>query len=169
MLSGKICSGKDYVADILVKKFDFRKYAFADILKKEVSESCNIDIKYFITQEGKSEVSVYGKTHRELLIDHAKYKKLFNKNYYTSLVLKELRNEKFNKVVISDFRYPYEYSFLRENLPDYEIKTIYVERDSCVMTNLSSERALEDFEYHYLIDNNKGSDHIVQQLSMFRT
>lgn len=164
MLSGNIRSGKDYVADILVKNFDFKKYAFANILKKEVSESYNINIKHFTTQEGKSKMSVYGKTHRELLIEHANYKKLFDKNYYSLLLLKQIQKESFDKIVISDFRYPYEYLFLLENLKNFVIKTIKIERNTSLVTDLESENSLKDFDYNYKIDNNKDSFHIGRQL-----
>jgi dephospho-CoA kinase len=162
MLSGKICSGKDFVADILVKKFNFKRYAFADILKREVSEELNLDMWYFTSQEGKAKVSVYGKTYRQLLIDHAEYKKLFDKNYYSKLLLKSIDTNQ-DRIVISDFRYPYEYEYLKDNLWEYHVKTVNVQRNSSVNSNIESETALNEFEYNLLIDNNGDSEHIVKQ------
>lgn len=165
MVSGKIRSGKDYVSDILVNNFGFTKYAFADKLKQETSESCNIDLKYFSTQFGKASMSVYGKTYRQLLIDQAEYKKMFDKNYYTKVVVNQIEKSGIDKIVISDFRYPYEYDFMREKLGSYyDIRTINVQREGSLVTKFSSENALCEFEYDLIIDNNKDSNHVQQQL-----
>lgn len=161
MVSGKIRSGKDYVSDILVDKFGFIKYSFADKLKEETSESCNIELKYFNTQFGKQSMSVYGKTYRQLLIDHAEYKKMFDQNYYTKFVIKNIQKDYHDRIVISDFRYPYEYQLVKEKLNSfYEIKTINVQRDNSLVTNFKSENSLSEFEYDIIVDNNKDKEHI---------
>lgn len=165
MVSGKIRSGKDFVSDILTNNFGFTKYAFADKLKQEASESYNIDLKYFTTQFGKASKSVYGKTYRQLLIDQAEYKKMFDKNYYTKAVVNQIEKSGIDKIVISDFRYPYEYTFMREKLGlYYDIKTINVQRESSLTTDFKSENALCEFEYHLIIDNNKDQKHVEDQL-----
>lgn len=46
-LSGKARSGKDTMAAILIKNFNFERFSFADTLKNEVSKCFDIELKYF--------------------------------------------------------------------------------------------------------------------------
>jgi hypothetical protein len=46
-LSGKAGSGKDTVGNIFIKAYNFKKFAFADILKDIASDTFKLDIKYF--------------------------------------------------------------------------------------------------------------------------
>ena len=72
LLSGKINSGKDFTADILVKKENWVKISFASSLKKLASEKYSIDIKDFNTQQGKKKLYKGKETYRDLLINLAR-------------------------------------------------------------------------------------------------
>lgn len=165
LLSGRIRSGKDYVADLLVKHFGFTRYAFADALKKEVSIEYNMDMNCFNTQFGKATFNPrFRCTNRDLLIKYSSAKKKNNINYYTDKLVDKLNNEKNDLIVISDFRYQYEYDRLKEN-PQFCVKTVCVYRDKSVFLNIESENSLEEFEYNMLIDNNKDENHVINQFS----
>jgi dephospho-CoA kinase len=166
LISGKICSGKDYVANVLVKHKNFKRYAFADKLKDEVSEELLIERKLLDSQFGKAILYRNGRTYRTMLIEHAKYQKNKNIDYFTDIIAKHIISERSDRVVISDFRYPHEYSRLCELLKEsHRIVTVNVSRDYCLRLNIESETSLDEFEHHMLIDNNKDENHVLEQFN----
>jgi dephospho-CoA kinase len=168
LLSGKICSGKDYVANILVKYKNFKRYAFADELKNEVSREYLIDRDLLDTQYGKACLFKNGKTYRTLMIEHAHNSKRNNKNYYTDKLINHIKSNNDKQIAISDFRYPYEYSRIVEALRDtHDILTVNVDRKYCLRLDIESEMALEDFEYDLLLDNNGDEHHVLSQFYDF--
>lgn len=55
-LSGKMRSGKDTAADVLVKKHGFKKYSFAAPLKEICSEVFDINLNYFYNDDLKDAI-----------------------------------------------------------------------------------------------------------------
>lgn len=157
MLAGKAGSGKDTLANYLIDKYSYTRYAFADYLKKKVSYKYNIPIDKLHTQEGKrSNIEINGSVYklRDLLIKEALDKRMDNENYWVNIVLKEIKNNDIrqNNIVISDFRYPNEYYTLNRYFSN--ITTINIIREISENIDDKSETSLDNFLFDYIIENN---------------
>jgi len=165
LLAGKACSGKTYIGDIL-QKMGWKHMAFSDKLKDLVSETYNIPRHVFDTQEGKASNFTKDTTYRELLIKNAGFYRRFNDNYFVDYIRRNIILNGYDRVVISDFRFPNEYSFLNNSLPsdDYDITTVCVERSTSINMKYESEHALDKFKFDYVIINedNTSADLISQ-------
>jgi phosphomevalonate kinase len=172
LIGGKIKSGKDYISDKLVRNGGWVKFALADPLKKITAEMYNIDIKHFKTQEGKTKLYIDGRTYRKLLIDTATQLKRTNKHYFTDLLIRRINEDDTTKdIVISDFRYPYEYERLNQKLgPIFEIQTMKIVRKESENLEDPSETSLQDFVFDYTyLNNNSLSDYFYNaSFSIFR-
>jgi hypothetical protein len=110
-ISGKALVGKDTAADVLVKDFGFRKFAFADTLKR-------LAIKHF------------GITHEEAYLKKTEcswkimqglgtvMREQVDVNYWVNLTMKEIsecwEQDPYQSIVVSDMRYETElYAILR--------------------------------------------------------
>jgi hypothetical protein len=109
LLTGWSESGKDTVADILVKNHGFTKYAFADPLKDLCSSLYGFPREMANTHEGKRTPWTVGyktKTIRELLLETAKTdRSRFGDDIYAKETLTNIRASEKSKFVISDLRY----------------------------------------------------------------
>jgi hypothetical protein len=156
LLSGKINSGKDYAADILVKKENWVKVSFASSLKKLASEKYEIDIKDLNTQQGKKKLYSSGLTYRDLLIDLARDLKKKDKNIFVKKALEEIKNTGDVNIVIPDWRYPHEIEYIYKNLAsNINIITARINRHCSFIVDDPSETSLETFNFDFVIENNK--------------
>lgn len=174
LLSGWTTSGKDLFADILVKKANFKKLAFALPLKKHTSEKYNFDYNLTLTQKGKTSLVNFIKdginkneTVRYLLIKEAKLgKETDGINVWSEKLVDELlfydkindkRGETIGNIVISDFRYPHEIDYLKSkfNEIDTKIITIRINRHKICPITSDSEHELDNYQFDYTIDNDK--------------
>jgi hypothetical protein len=134
MLSGYMKSGKDTVGDYLCENYGFTRFAFADVLKDEVSQIYNIERSLLDTQEGKASTvlksgghpfksriaififSLFGKTTtiRRILIKHGQKRRKENVSYWVDKVSKKIKGSNVLRAVITDWRFPNEYTRLRE-------------------------------------------------------
>jgi hypothetical protein len=170
LLSGKINSGKDYTADILVKKENWVKISFASVLKKLASEKYDIELKDFNTQEGKKKIYKDGKTYRELLINLAEECKQIDQNFFVKKAIEEIKALEMVNIVIPDWRYPHEYDYICSNLQEeFGIFTARISRDSSIILNYSSETSLDNFNFDFNIENTDSREHINSQLFDFLT
>lgn len=159
LLSGKINSGKDYTADILVKKENWVKISFASFLKNLTSEKYKIDINDFNTQEGKKKIYSTGETYRDLLINIARECKKKDENIFVKKAIEEIKNSDNVNIVIPDWRYPHEYNYIHRCLSDkFNIITTRVNRNSSFILNDPSETSLDNFDFDFVIDNNENED-----------
>lgn len=167
LIGGKSCSGKDTIGKYLCQKYDFKRMAFADKLKDDVAKEYNINRNLFDIQEYKNEYQVNSKTLRELLIDYSFKQKEKDQDIYTKKVLDEINpfdnknsplsiyETKFNNIVITDFRFEHEYTFLKKHLEkEYNIYTLLVKK-KCTnkYDNDVSENSLNNFKFKYVINN----------------
>jgi len=174
LLSGWATSGKDVFADTLVKKANFKKYAFALQLKKYTSEKYNFDYNLTLSQSGKlsniffMENGIYKyKSVRDLLIKEAKdCKDSEGQNIWAEKLMDELlfydrindkRGENFDNIVISDFRYNNEIEYFKSifNEINTKIITIRINRHPICPVVSESEHELDNYKFDYTIDNNK--------------
>lgn len=158
LLAGKAGSGKDTVANILVTKHSFKRFAFADILKEYVSDKYNIPLEILFTQEGKKKEIIVNKkkvTLRELLIQEGAKKREQDIDYWVNLVIEKIKNEPLTQdIVISDFRFENEYNRILEVFN--EIITIKVIRENgCENIDDISETALNKFKFDRIFFNDR--------------
>lgn len=162
MLCGYSGSGKSHIANILESKGWFN-IALADKLKDEVSEKYSLDRKLFDTQEGKKMKHSNGQTLRDILIQESKKRKKNDLDYFTKKVIERIKQESDKKnVVISDMRFPHEYYFIKTKFPDCKIICARIKRDFYNMIDDYSEKALDNFHFDIIINNDET---LMQQLS----
>jgi dephospho-CoA kinase len=158
LLAGKAGSGKDTVANHLVKKYSFKRFAFADTLKEYVSKKYNIPLELLFTQEGKKQEIIVKKkkvTLRDLLIKDGAEKRQENQDYWVNMVIEKIQAEsKTQNIVISDFRFPNEYRRLAETF--FEIVAVKVVRENgCENIDDISETALNQFDFDRVLFNDR--------------
>lgn len=171
LISGKANSGKDTVANYLVNNFSFIKFAFADELKFFVSKKYNIDKSLLFSQQGKKKLVTDTLTVRDVLIKEAMSKKLQDNNYWVNIIIEKISKlDNKKNIVISDFRFPNEFSELSKLYSN--VITINVIRDKgSENINDISETSLQDFSFDYKLNNNstlenlyKNTDNLLQKI-----
>jgi len=123
MLSGWLQSGKDTVGAYLCESFGFKRFAFADVLKDDVSATYDIPRESLDTTAGKDAIfnQETGQTVRDLLINHGQAKRAENPDYWVSRVIstiEKMENEDplgnvFTRIVITDWRFPNEFKSMK--------------------------------------------------------
>lgn len=178
-LSGWKASGKDTVANYLVKYHGFVRIAFADLLKDMVSEEYEVPREWFDLQEMK-EMPLYKYpavstdkfveqihsmlkeqfrpgltgglywTPRALAILEGSIKRSVNPNYWVERAMSQTSPE--GRYVISDVRYQNEINQIRLIAPG-EVISVRIERFETVDTNDPSERDLDKYPFDYKVNN----------------
>jgi protein associated with RNAse G/E len=148
LLRGFSHSGKDFVGDILCKKYGYERFAFADSLKKIIVEKYQCNIEQLHTQSGKLEVCQSDskkRTFRQILIEEALSLRNIDCDIFAKLCCKDIsQNVKDNyKIVITDWRYPNELEVLKNHFPNYKIYPVHIKR-----IHQSESPILDISEYH---------------------
>lgn len=151
-ISGKIGTGKTYIADLLVKAFHPRgmRMSFADPVKREVAEAYNIPLEDCYSAEGKAKiVNGYGKTVREILQWWGTdYRRAADPDYWTKAMGLMLdRITAADVVVIDDVRFPDEARFVLDRGGFMARLDPYPGWKPGPHADHVSELALDDFEY----------------------
>lgn len=160
MLSGKIGAGKDTLAKYLVDNYNFKRFAFADILKEYTAKKYKFDVNLCYSQDGKNnlvlaynggitkQVSV-----RQLLIDTGLEVRKLDKYYWSDKVIENIKKQNASNIVISDWRFPDEYYRLsKEFVTVIPIRINGITIESEYSSNIS-ETALDSFLFADEIDN----------------
>jgi dephospho-CoA kinase len=204
LLSGYSESGKDYFADFLVKNHKYIKLSFANELKKYTAKKYKFNYSLTQTQEGKKTLitvpqelkkqvtkstEIVKKSVRDLLIEDAVYLRnkegadVFAKYLSGDIVYNDLtslnQNQQLKNIVISDFRFPIEMSYLKWKFhggnfkqSEYSYSNFVIDRIKNIATsnntkiisvrinrfdkspvNSTSETQLDDYDFDYIIDN----------------
>lgn len=156
-LSGYAGSGKDTVGAGLVQN-GYKRFAFADELKDEVSSIYGIQRELMDTQDGKSSsVICGGSTVRGVLIAHGEKKRSENINHWVSKVLSKIQLEK-GDCVITDWRFPNEYAEISRSLDPniWNVLSVRIERWQNPPLIDDTETALDNFPFDHRIDNRPG-------------
>lgn len=90
---GKMCSGKSYIADHIVKKYKFEKYSFANKIKSIAKELFEMHTK-----------------NRNLLQTIADKMKDINENVWVNFLISKIKDK--DNIVIDDVRFINEYKAL---------------------------------------------------------
>lgn len=176
-MSGWRKSGKDTVADFLVREYGYRKLSFAAALKDMVSTTYKVPREYLDSQTHKEmplheypaipsdkftaaihdllrgELSSGYWTPRALCILEGSIKRSVNSNYWVRSVANEILGTRGN-YVISDMRYKSEADTLRILLPS--LITLRLDRFDSIDTQDPSERDLDDYKFD-IVTGNRGT------------
>lgn len=163
LLRGFSHSGKDYIGQILCKNYDYKRFAFADSLKKIVAKNFGCSLEKLHSQEGKLQIcesDLLKRTYRQILIDEA----LRLRNIDSGVFAKHCCNEIIGpnpeeipeRIVITDWRYPNEIAILERLFPDYKITPVLIHRIRQVESPVNdiSEHQLDSRQNDYILHNN---------------
>ena len=163
ILRGYSGAGKDTVGKCLTDAFGFKRFAFADSLKRLVAQKYELDVSLLHTDIGK----VYW---RPFIIEEGAVQRLANPRVFADGCADEISESGMDRVVITDWRYPNEYDVIRERFPDAKIITCHVKRigqESSPVHNLN-EYLLTGFTCDVTIMNDGCSDLTENVREVFR-
>lgn len=174
-LSGWRMSGKDTVAEYLIREYGFIRVSFADALKERVAEAYDVPLEY-MHEPGKKEMPLHQYpvipgdpfcatihdllkaelkhgfwTPRALCILEGSTKRSVYSNYWVRTVVNQIQSDPDRNYVISDMRYATEADTLKLLLPG--VITARVLRAATVDTQDPSERNLDEYEFNHYIRN----------------
>ncbi len=160
-LSGKMCSGKSVVAAYLVQNYGFTEYSFAKRLKELAEELFAVKTK-----------DARGRYMLQQLAEHLRA--VDNQVWVRYLVS---RLPASGNVVVSDVRYPNEYSTLErlgfhlvrmiQDRPEQErLLALHYSGIPLALLDDYSETALDKYTFAYYIENGTGYslDYVYQQV-----
>jgi len=170
LINGKARSGKDFAAQILLKKLDKSvKLAFADSIKDILCNTLGITRSEFDDYKNNHYDLKYSDkslTFRELIQNFGEtMKEKFGNDFWARQLVDSINNPELSNsdyFIVSDFRFKIEYETLSKYLGQDKIVTLYIE-DKNLPDNDShiSENALKDFKFDYIIDNTKKNPEIL--------
>jgi hypothetical protein len=149
LLRGFSTSGKDFVGNILVSKYNYKQYSFAGSLKQIVSDIYNIPLDLLYSQEGKLIIcnnDIHKRTHRQLLIDEALRLKETDYNIFAKHCSHSIYIDNYKKIVITDWRFENELDVLKQHFPDANIIPVHIIRIN------QNKSPIDDISEYHLID-----------------
>lgn len=173
-LCGKKGSGKSTVAKYLVDQYQFKEYAFANILKDACMNIFGLRYEqlYGTLQQKETIDEYWNVTPRIILQDvGTAIRNIANKNpklekiWIKSLHRKIIQESK-TRIVVSDIRYQDEADSLKEYIKDgWTVIIIHINRinDSVHLDNHESET--QAIKYDYNIDNDKDIKCLINKLN----
>ena len=141
-MSGKARSGKDTAAEMILKEYQVRTFAFADDVK-------TIAYKHFGWHGEKDELG------RKLLQDIGTTGRNYNRDIWVSKVVDKIQECSSDNqlAVVTDTRYPNEIQRIKHEFSD--VVTVRITRDSVEKLKHPSETALDQWtDWDYLVENN---------------
>lgn len=150
-------AGKDTLGGCFTEHHGFKRFAFADSLKHMVSEKYGVDIAVLHSQEGKRLVcEANGKTWREILISEAAAARDKDPDVFAKMTAQAIFASGGRRIVLTDWRYPNEYSIIRGAFPDALITTVHViraDQDGVSPVIDVSEYYLKDHRPDWIVHN----------------
>jgi hypothetical protein len=163
LLRGFSHSGKDFIGQILCEKYDYKRFAFADSLKKIVSKDFGCSLEQLHSQEGKIQIcenDPLKRTYRQILIDEALRLRNIDINTFVKHCCNEIigpnPEQTPERIVITDWRYPNEITVLEQAFPKYKVIPVHIQRinQTTSPVNDISEHQLDMRTNDYVINNN---------------
>lgn len=160
LLSGWAGAGKDATAGIL-NTYGYKRYAFADALKKQVAAEFHFPLEWCYTQQGKQQTpeKAGGKTVRDLLIQRGQEIRAEHNNpgHFAELTAKQILQDSPSYVVITDWRLPCELETIKEFFFFTE-KLVLVRinragQDKSLVQDSLTEHSLDEFDFHVVLEN----------------
>lgn len=160
LLSGWAGAGKDATA-YLLNNYGFKRYAFADELKRQVAQEYKFPLQWCYTQSGKQQRldTADGKTVRDILIFRGQQIRAEKgkPGYFAEITAERILDGLCDKVVISDWRLLCELQTLKEFFfMNTKLVTVRVKRtgqtESFVKDSLT-EHELDDFPFDIVLEN----------------
>jgi hypothetical protein len=122
-------AGKDTLGACFTEHHGFTRFAFADALKETVAEKYSVNISVLHSQEGKRQIcAANGKTWREILISEAAAEREKDPNVFAEMTALAIIATGAKRVVLTDWRYPNEYSVIRRMFQNAVITTVHMIR-----------------------------------------
>ena len=158
LLRGFSHSGKDFVGQILCDTYNYKRFAFADSLKKIVARDFECPVDLLHSQEGKlniCEKDPLRRTYRQILIDEALRLRNIDAGVFAKHCCQEIYElnpvDLPKRIVITDWRYPNEIQILTDSFPGYIITPVHIQREG------QNKSPVDDISEHQL--NSRSSDY----------
>ncbi len=156
LFSGWAGSGKDAAAAILCEEHRFRRFAFADPLKKAVSEATGLHPSRFERPYKDRPLSATDpRTPRDLLIRHADAARAVEPDIYSRAIVTEILSSGARRIVISDWRYRREGAVVADALAakGWRIVRARITRPGVIPSDAPIEHDLDEFPMEWRIEN----------------
>lgn len=163
LLSGYLQSGKDTVGNYLVEHFNYTRFAFADILKDQVSEIYNIERSSLDTSKGKAKMYDKTRTVRQVMIDHGTEKRSQDISYWSRQIYNKIIKSDSMFFVITDWRYIDEFKVFDKN--NLRIECWRINRWETPPLLDSSETALDAFVFNEVFQNKSNYTKLYSEIS----
>lgn len=165
LLSGWLQSGKDTVGNFLVTKYGFKRYAYADALKNELSTMLNFDRGLMDTIQGKKQM-VNGITIRQHLIKHGQAMRNIDPLYWVKTVCNQIIIEDHPRIVITDCRMLNEIEHIMEIFGKNKVVCCRINRWTEAPLQDETENTLDNFNFDLVINNDGNVENLYEQLIM---
>jgi hypothetical protein len=174
-LSGYAQTGKDTIADYLVKNYGFTRVAFADPIREAVYrlnpkisivDMRDVPLATAVDGLGWEAVKVESSDARWLLqrMGTEVGREMFGENFWVDQAMKKA--SKYDKVVITDVRYPNELeAILRHSGTAWRV----IKDDVGAVNRHASETALDHYQFEYIIFNNDTKESLYESVDSFMT
>jgi|AntRauTorckE6833_2_1112554.scaffolds.fasta_scaffold05264_5 adenylate kinase family enzyme len=156
LFSGFSRSGKDTIAKILIQKYNYRRFALADILKEICSNKTGIPIYHFHIDSLKDNKDENCKSPRDYCIEEGNKLAIEDPNYLCKLLKKKiinyLQHDNNKNIVITDIRRKVEQNYFIKNFPN-QTYTVYIYRFDKPLFDNELETEITKNDCKYLINN----------------
>ncbi len=149
LIRGYSQSGKDFVGKALCHYYGYQRFAFADSLKRIVASLYSCPMEMLHSQHGKQQIcenDPQRRTYRQILIDEALRLRAKDDTMFIRDCCQEIKKLDAPHVVITDWRYPIEYTLLCELFPEDIVIPLHVIRKNITASPVDdiSEHQLDD-------------------------
>lgn len=174
-LSGYAQTGKDTIADYLVKNYGFTRVAFADPIREAIyrlnpkiaiADMRDVPLATAVDGLGWESVKVDSSDARWLLqrMGTEVGREMFGENFWVDQAMKKA--SQYDKVVITDVRYPNELEAIKK--ASGQIWRV-IKNDIGAVNRHASETALDDYDFEYIIFNNDTKESLYESVDNFMT
>lgn len=171
LIRGYSQSGKDFIGRTLCQRYGYQRFAFADSLKRIVASLYHCPMETLHSQHGKQLIcptDLLRRTYRQILIEEALRLRALDDTMFVRECCQEIKKQDAANIVITDWRYPVEYTLLGELFPDATIIPLHIVRNDTDISPVDdiSEHHLDDRVGDYVIVNTM-DDSVYQGIHRF--
>lgn len=149
LIRGYSQSGKDFVGRAICQHYGYQRFAFADSLKRIVASLYSCPMETLHSQHGKQQICMSDaqqRSYRQILIDEALRLRAQDDTMFVRDCCQEIKKHDNMYCVITDWRYPIEYTLLKELFPTANVVPLHIIRDGALASPVNdiSEHHLDD-------------------------